>query len=152
MVYDGATVDQVHAMLADQAFRARVCTEQRVLSHDVSITPTGAGMSVRIEQVQSTQGVPGFAKKVIGERTTVIQEEDWSSPVSAGVRVTIPGKPGDINGTVAILADDAGVKERVDLHISVGIPLVGGKLEGLLGELLTEALQIEESVGRAWLR
>ena len=151
MVYDGATIEQVHEMLADQAFRERVCAEQGVVSHDVSITPAGEGMSVRIEQVQDTQGVPGFAKKIVGDTTTVIQEEAWSSPVSADITVTIPGKPGDIRGTVAINSDDAGVKERVDLHIKVAIPLVGGKIEGLLAEILTEALEAEQRVGTKWL-
>jgi hypothetical protein len=33
----------------------------------------------------------------------------------------------------------------------VSIPLVGGKLEGLIGDLLAAALRTEERVGRRWL-
>ena len=35
--------------------------------------------------------------------------------------------------------------------IKVRIPLVGGKLEGLIGDMLERALKTEQRVGRAWL-
>jgi hypothetical protein len=35
--------------------------------------------------------------------------------------------------------------------IKVKIPMLGGKLEGLIGDLLTKALLTEQRVGRAWL-
>ena len=41
--------------------------------------------------------------------------------------------------------------ETVSGDIKVKIPMIGGKLEGLIGDLLTSALEAEERVGRAWL-
>ena len=41
--------------------------------------------------------------------------------------------------------------ETVAGDIKVKIPMIGGKLEGLIGDLLTAALKTEERVGRAWL-
>ena len=38
--YDGATLEQVHAMLADPAFREQVCDSQGVLRHRSPSTAT----------------------------------------------------------------------------------------------------------------
>ncbi len=63
----------------------------------------------------------------------------------------IPGKPGDMRGTVALRESGGTTTETVDLTVKVGIPLVGGKLEGLIADLLLKALRAENTVGRAWL-
>ena len=44
-----------------------------------------------------------------------------------------------------------GVTETVTLEITVSIPLVGGKIESLIGDKLTHSLETENSVGRTWL-
>lgn len=150
MTYD-APLDRVAAMLADKAFRERVCDAQRVLSKSVSITSDGGVTDVRIEQVQPATGIPSFATKFVGDSIEVIQEERWASPDRADVRITIPGKPGDATGT-ATLAESGGVTtETVELAVKVGIPLVGGKLEGLIHDLMLKALTAEERVGKAYL-
>lgn len=151
MTYAGASIEQVASMLADPAFRTRVLERQQTLSHDVSITPEGQGMRVRIEQVKPTEGVPAVAKKFVGDQTTVIQEEHWTSPTDATVQVTIPGQPGDLHGDVRLTETGGGVQERVQLEINVKIPLLGGKVERMLADLLSEALRVEESVGQEWL-
>ena len=149
--YPGATVDQVAAMLADPAFREAVCEAQRVVRSDISIEGSGAGMRVRQEQVQATSGVPGFAKKLVGETTTIVAEESWSSATAADLSIAIPGKPGDMKGTIALAEDAEGVVETVSLAISVGIPLVGGKIEGLLADLMHSALKAENRTGTTYL-
>ena len=58
--YDAPLAD-VYAMLADPDFRQASATAMGVISADVTITPNGDGMSVRIDQLQPTEGVPGFA-------------------------------------------------------------------------------------------
>jgi hypothetical protein len=150
--YDGATIEQVHEMLADPAFREKVCDYQRVLRHDVTIDRTGSGgMEVRIDQVQETKGVPGFAKKVVGDETNIVQTESWATREKGDVLVTIPGKPGEMKGTATLAEDAGGTTETVALEIKVGIPIVGGKLEGLIADMLSKALRAEHKVGRDWL-
>ncbi len=149
--YDGATAEQVYAMLGEQGFREQVCDFQGVLRRTVSISPSGSGMGVTIDQVQAAQGVPSFAKKFVGEEIHIVQQEAWSSPTAAAVTVEIPGKPGEVKGTVSITEDGTGVTENVQMDVKVGIPLVGGKIEGLIAEMLTKALRAENHVGRQWL-
>lgn len=149
--YDGATLDQVHEMLADPAFRERVCDYQRVLRRTVTIERQGEGMTVLIDQVQETKGVPGFAKKVVGDETNIVQSETWATQQRGDVHVTIPGKPGVMSGTASLAEDSAGTTETVSLEVKVSIPIVGGKLEGLIADMLSKALRAEHKVGRDWL-
>ena len=149
--YDGATAEQVYAMLGEQDFREQVCDFQGVLRKTVSINGSGNGMTVSIDQVQAAEGIPSFARKFVGDEINIVQKESWSSPTAADVTVEIPGKPGEMRGTVSVKEDDAGTTENVRMDIKVGIPLVGGKIEGLIAELLTKALRAENHVGRQWL-
>ena len=77
--YDGATIEQVHEMLADPAFREKVCDAQGVLRHTVTIEAAGEGMTVEIDQFQAAKGIPGFAKKFVGDEIHIVQSEDWTS-------------------------------------------------------------------------
>ena len=149
--YDGATAEQVHAMLADPAFREEVCEYQRYPRRTVAIVPAGAGMTVRVDQHRPADEVPSFARKIVGDEINILQEEDWSSPLEGRLTVTIPGKPGEMKGTAVLLEKDGVTTETVTLDITVKIPLVAGKVEELLAKLLGSALRAEERTGKAWL-
>ena len=150
LTYD-APADAVASMLADPAFREEVCDYQRVLRHTVLIESVGEGMHVTIDQWQETKGVPSFAKKVVGDETNIVQREIWSTPLLGDISVSIPGKPGDMTGTVKVVESAGRTIETVDLTVKVGIPLLGGKLEGLISDLLLKALKAENTVGRDYL-
>ena len=150
LTYD-APATAVSAMLADPEFRREVCAYQRVLRADVSIDTHDGHTEVVIDQWQATHGVPSFAKKIVGDQTNIIQAESWATPTMGDIVVTIPGKPGDMRGTAVITEADGVTTETVDLTIKVGIPLVGGKIESLISDLLLKALQAENTVGRDYL-
>ncbi|WP_148613736.1 DUF2505 domain-containing protein [Nocardioides rubriscoriae] len=151
MAYD-APVETVAAMLADPTFREDVCRFQGVTQVEATVEVAGDTKKVKVDQMQPTAGVPSFAKKIVGDETNIVQEESWSSLTHADITVTIPGKPGDMSGTVTLAPTDAGgTLEAVDLTIKVKIPLVAGKLESLIGDLLLKALKAEYKVGRDYL-
>jgi Protein of unknown function (DUF2505) len=149
--YDGATIEQVHEMLATPAFREQVCESQGYVRHTVQIERDGQGMTVTIDQIQEATGIPGFAKKFVGDEINIVQAEDWTSPEKGNIHVTIPGKPGEMSGTALLTEDPDGTTETVNLSVKVNIPLVGGKIEGLIADLLTKALRAEHRVGVKWL-
>ena len=149
--YEGATLEQVYAMLADPAFRERVCDAQGVVRHDVETEREGDRLKVTVDQVQPTDSLPGFARKFVGEEINIVQREDWLSPAKGEIEVVIPGKPGEMTGTAHLTEDPSGVTETVNLQIRVGIPMVGGKVEGLIGDLLSKALRTESRVGKEYL-
>jgi hypothetical protein len=149
--YDGATLEQVHEMLADPDFRRAVCDAQHVLRNTVTIERDDRGMTVVIDQVQAAHGIPGFAKKFVGDEINIVQSEDWTSPEKGNIHVAIPGKPGEISGTALVTEDPDGTTETVHLSVKVNISLVGTKIEGLIAELLAKALRAEHQVGVDWL-
>lgn len=150
LTYDAPVAD-VAAMLADPTFREEVCDYQRVISKKVTIEQSGEGMDVVIDMVQPARGIPSFAQKFVGDTINIVQKESWSSPTQGDITVTIPGKPGDMSGTAVLKESGSGTVETVALTVKVNIPLVGGKLEGLIAGLLEKALVAENTVGREWL-
>ncbi len=150
MAYD-APMTEVAAMLADPAFREEVCERQGVISAMVSIDTDDAGMQVTIDQVQSARGIPSFARKFVGEEINIVQEESWSTPTEGDVTASIPGKPGEMAGTARLTQSGGTTTETVEMTIKVNIPLVGGKIEGLISDLLLDALRAENAVGRDYL-
>lgn len=150
MEYD-APVGEVAAMLSDQSFREEVCLAQRATSHKVTLTGDVNAKEVTIEMVQPTDRVPAVAQKIVGDSTTIVQTEKWSSPTQGDVVVTIPGKPGEMRGTATLVEKDGKTVETVDLEIKVKIPLVGGKIEDVLAKILRSALKAEHRTGQSWL-
>ena len=152
LTYD-ASLEAVAAMLADPAFRERVCEEQGAVRQSVEIEgdATDGGMVVTIDQILAADGIPSFAKKFVGDEINIVQRETWNSPASGDIDVTIPGKPGDMAGTATLREAGGKVTETVTLDIKVGIPLVGGKIGGLIADLLLKALKSENRTGRDYL-
>lgn len=149
MTYD-APADRVLEMLADPAFREEVCDYQRVLRRTVTVETTASGMDVVIDQFQSVKGLPSFATKLVGDEINIVQRESWTG-ARGDIEVTIPGKPGEMKGTAVVVESGGVTTETVDLTIEVGIPLVGGKIEGLISDLLLKALKAENKVGQQYL-
>lgn len=146
-----APLAEVAAMLGDPAFREEVCTFQGMISADVTIKEVGGGRRVRIDQTQSAEGIASYARKFVGDEINIVQTESWTSAESGTVEVVIPGKPGEMTGTVALVEANGVTTHTVDMQIKVGIPLVGGKIESLIGDLLRKALTAENTVGRDYL-
>ena len=150
LTYDAPVAD-VAAMLADPAFREEVCRRTHTTRHDVAIEGSGAGMRVSIDQSRSASGIPSFARKFVGDEITYVQVEEWSSLDHADVTVSVPGKPGEIDGTFDLADSGGATTETVVMDIRVGIPFVGGKVESLVADMLRAALDIENQVGRDYL-
>jgi hypothetical protein len=148
--YD-APLAEVFAMLSDPAFRQTSATAMGVISADVTIIPNGDGISVTIDQVQPTEGVPGFAKKFAGETTRAVQTEEWVSPAGGTIVIETPGKPTSIKGTLSLTEIGGRTTETLEAEVKVKVPLLGGKLESLMGDLVTKGMDKEQAAGAAWL-
>ena len=150
LTYDAA-LTEVGEMLMEPAFREQVCDAQGAIRRTVTIGPDGGGMKVVIDAVQLAQGIPGFAKKFVGDEIQLVQTEQWSDIETGRVDVMIPGKPGQMSGTMTLRESGGTTTETVQMEIRVGIPLVGGKIESLIADLLRKALKAENYVGRQYL-
>lgn len=149
-----ASADEVHAMLLDPAYRERVCAALDAVSAEVHVEAVAGGHHLRIDQVQPTAGVPAFARKFAGETTRAVQVEEWGGDGPerrATLSIETPGTPTRTRGTLVLSPDDGGATVVLDAELSVTVPLIGKKLEGLMAELFTHGRDIEHQVGLAWL-
>ncbi|MFZ2016383.1 MAG: DUF2505 domain-containing protein [Nocardioides sp.] len=152
LTYPDATVVEVYAMLVDPEYRTAVSVFQHVTDFSCQITPDGTGAEVSIEQAHGTDRIPAMAQKLTGPEIRFLQHETWGSPDGADVNVTVPGKPGDIRGTIALDQDGADVTQHIDIAVRVSIPLVGGKLEEMIGGFVGRVFDAQNTVGVKWLR
>ncbi|HEY3014257.1 MAG TPA: DUF2505 domain-containing protein [Nocardioides sp.] len=145
------SAEVVAAMLSDKAFRERVAQEAGAASYSVLVEETADGVRSVIDTSQPTDGLPGVAAKFLGSTFDIHQEEVWSSATSGRLTVSIPGKPGTVNGTVSLTEQGEETVQTVDAVIKVGIPLVGGKVETIIGSALGRVLKVQQRVGAEWL-
>lgn len=150
LAYD-APPDDVFAMLSDPTFRERVCEAQDVVSHEVSVTTAGDGFTYVNDQVQRTEGLPSFAARFAGETTRAVQREEWPDRNGGSLVIETPGKPSDVRGSVRLEPGGGGTTEVVEVEVTVKVPLLGGKLEKLVGDQVRHGFDVEHAVGTAWL-
>ena len=105
------------------------------------------GDVVTIEQVLPATGLPSFAKKFVGDEIDIVQKETWTSPTTCDIELSIPGKPGGAVGTIELTETDGRTTETIRLDVSVRIPLVGGKIESLVADIVSAAIDVEHRVG-----
>ncbi|MXG90536.1 DUF2505 family protein [Nocardioides flavescens] len=150
MTYD-APASEVYAMLTTPSFREEVARRTKVESVTATVSDEGSGHAVEIDQVQRSRGLPSFAAKFVGDTMQIVQRERWTGGSHGDIEVTIPGKPGEMSGTADLVEKDGVTTETVEMDIKVKVPLVGGKIEGLIADMLVRALETEEATGREHL-
>ena len=108
-------------------------------------------MTVLVDQTMPNDGIPSFATKFVGDEIKVEQKETWTSPPRRRSRSPSPAF-GHMRGTITLVESGGETVETVVGDTKVSIPLVGGKLEELIGDLLRSALRSEGGkVGATWL-
>ena len=85
LTYD-ASLTEVGEMLIDPAFREGVCDAIGATRKTVTVGPDGGGMKVVLDMVQPAQGIPGFAKKFVGDEIQLVQTEPGPTWRPAGSR------------------------------------------------------------------
>lgn len=148
-----APATEVLAMFLDPAFREAVCRAQEAPTYDVEVSASSPPATVTVQLLLPTDGVPGFARKIAGDTVRTEHEETWESESAATLRIVIPGKPGHLSGRISLTDHGDGTcTQQFDAEVKVSIPLVGGKLEPLIGKVLGSGLRREREVGLRWLQ
>lgn len=149
--YDADAVS-VHRMLIDQAFRQSVSEHQGALRTHVTCEHDPGGQAhVGVEQVLPATGLPDIARKFIGDEITVRREDQWEAAHLARVDITIPDKPGSLAARLELTEQGGATTVHLAGELTVAIPFIGAKLEALVADVFTHALDVESETGRAWL-
>ena len=110
----------------------------------VTSEPTSDGGHRTVQSRRLPDGVPSFLLRFAPKDGRVTQTDLWAPP-SGDARtgtweVTFPGSPGEIRGETRVEPSVTGSRWVVTGHVSVGVPLVGGKAESLLAPLVEKLL------------
>lgn len=149
LAYDAPPAD-VLAMMGDPLFWDKVGEANDVLSWTPTVGTEGETTRVVIEEEQRTAGVPSFARKIVGESTRVVITQAWRG-LQADYEIATPGKPTHVHGTATIAENAGGSTLTYDLEVKASVPLIGGKLEKLVAEMIADGFDTEQRVGAAWL-
>jgi hypothetical protein len=151
------TVDEVHALLTDQAFQEAKCaatTDGGATSVDIS--RNAGGQRVRTSRELPSDGLPDVARSFVGDHLTVIEVHDWSGPAADGSRqsaldIHVKGAPLTIKGTLRLEPSGSGTAEVLDAELKANVPLIGGRLEKAAAAPINTAIEIETGLLREWL-
>lgn len=130
--------DVVIKMYTDRKFFERKYKETgawdiEVLEHEKS--DTKFRIKCRYTTKASNNSLPAFAKKFLGEDTTVVQQDVWDIKSRTGqLEIEIKGAPVKVVAEMTLKDAAKGAVNAMRWNVSCGIPLIGGKLEKLVAD------------------
>ena len=98
-------------------------------------------------------GVPGYLERFLPADGRVVQSDDWGPARPDGSRsgtwrAELAGAPAEIGGTMRLEPSAAGCAWSIAGTVRVSVPLIGGKAEKLLRDLLGRLTAKEADVLR----
>jgi uncharacterized protein DUF2505 len=149
--------DEVYATMVDPDFlRARLerigGPGARLLEHSADVQ--GARYLLRLGL--DAEDLPSVVRTVLPGDLTIERSERWTRKDSGrylgDVEVTIPGAPASATGGMRLRdLPDGGSELDVRADVRVSVPLIGGKIEGVIGEQVQRLLTAETAFTEAWL-
>jgi Protein of unknown function (DUF2505) len=141
----------VYSTLVDRGFleeRLRVLGGKNAAL--VNYSGTGDKVSFRLRQGVDANRLPGAVKAILKGDLVVEREEHWADR-SSTAKATISGVPGEITSRTVLNERDGGCELVTTAEVRVSIPLVGGKLEGVIAEQVGKLLAAESEFTGKWL-
>ena len=151
-----ATPDEVFAVLSDVKFQEAKCAATAAIKHSADVKTVGDHTVITTERVLPSDGLPDFAKSMVGDTLKVTETQDWGPASSGGsrrgtVEMAVAGAPIALKGTLMLAPGAAGSVETLDAELKAKVPLIGGKIEKAAAPPIEEAIDIEGQTAMEWL-
>jgi hypothetical protein len=139
----GGSVEQVFATLTSEQWVAtkaeRFGDGALLTSHEPR--PDG-GVRLAVSR-QLPDGVPGFLQRFLPKDGRVVETFDWAPAAGDGTRrgtwkADIPGAPARLGGTMRLEPTAGGSRYTIEGDVKVAVPLIGGKAERFIAEMVTK--------------
>ena len=136
-----ASVEQVFAVLTSDAWvqrRAERFSDGSTVVRREDRPDGGVLLAVSREL---PAGAPGFLARLLPKDGRVVQTDDWQPPDPTGGRsgtweVEFAGAPARLGGTMRIEPQEAGAAYVVEGEATVSVPLVGGRAEAFVVDMV----------------
>ncbi|WP_130342285.1 DUF2505 domain-containing protein [Herbihabitans rhizosphaerae] len=115
---------------------------------------TENGVSYRLRQGMDAENLPSAARTLLKGDLVVHRLEEWRAQgdgYTGSLHTKISGAPGEIKGTARVRDVADGSELAIDANVTVGIPLVGGKLEQVIASQVQRLLTREAEFTAKWL-
>ncbi|MFF0817269.1 DUF2505 domain-containing protein [Rhodococcus sp. NPDC003318] len=149
-------VAQVHAALtAERYWRDRIA-EVGGSGARIDRLDVGDGtVAVELRQAIPADHLPSIVTKIRPGDLVITRTEDWGrldgDTATGTFTAHVEGMPGELTGTLTLTADGSGSTVTLDGQVQVGLPLIGGKIESVIADQITELLDHEDEFTARWL-
>jgi hypothetical protein len=144
------TVEQAYAVLSTERWPLALAA---ALGDDARVERQESldGSLLLSHSHQLPDGAPGIVAKVLPKDGRVLQTDRWEIAASGAERrgtweVTFPGAPGKATGSYLLSPSGSGCTWAVQGTVSLPIPLIGGKIESYVVEMLGKLLARQAGV------
>lgn len=152
-----ATPQQCWEMFSDPASHVGKFTDMG--HHGVEVLEeerTDGRLRIVITREVDVDGIPGFAKKFVKPRNTVVSTDEWNDhgdgTYGGTFSIDTKGVPMQLQGDTSVEpAGDGRSFYTIVLHLSVKVPIVGGKLADFGKGIALKQLDEEFDIGDRWL-
>ncbi|NYG07729.1 hypothetical protein BJ986_002216 [Phycicoccus badiiscoriae] len=151
-----ATPQEVFTVLSDVKFQEAKCAATAAIKHTAKVESSGDHTVITTERILPSDGLPDFAKSMVGETLKVTETQDWGPASSDGsrrgtVEMAVAGAPIALQGTLSLAPGGSGTVEQLDAELKARVPLIGGKIEKAAAPPIEEAIDIEATTAQEWL-
>ncbi|MCU0302016.1 MAG: DUF2505 domain-containing protein [Candidatus Nanopelagicales bacterium] len=146
--------DVVFAAQADPSYVAWKHEQMAAFDISANASEDGSGWTISSSRKLPAQ-LPSAAKRFVGEHIQVDEVHRWGHPEVDGTRrgtvtASFGGAPMAVDGTLVLRPEGMGAVLDVVIHSRASVPLVGGKLEAIVGEQFMRALRKEQQIAPEW--
>ena len=150
-----STVAEVFDVLTSSAWVERKAARFRDGSKVVRREELPGGGVVLAVARELPDGAPGFLTRLLPDGR-VVQTDEWAPDDGSGARtgtwrVELAGAPARLGGTMRLEPDGAGSTYVVAGETKVSVPLVGGKAESFIADMVARLGRTEGDLLRAAL-
>ena len=149
-------VGEVFALLTSERWverkAARFSDGSKVVRRESS---PGGGLLLAVSR-ELPEGAPGFLTRLLPKDGRVVQTDEWAPDDGSGTRtgtwrVELAGAPARLGGTMRIEPDGSGSAYVVVGETKVSVPLVGGRAESFIADMVARLGRTEGDLLRTTL-
>jgi len=155
--YKGS-VDEVHRAFSETDYWLARLADSGVDDAKLeSMRVSDGTIEVVTLQVVRSHNLPGLITQLHRGDLCIRREEDWGpitdSTATASIAGSILDAPVNLSGTAVLspIAGSGGARAEFQVSVQVRIPIVGGKLERLVGGVLTSLVEEEQRFTTTWI-
>jgi Protein of unknown function (DUF2505) len=151
-----ASVEQVRVAFGHEAYwLARLADSGADYATLDSMVVTDGQVVVETTQALRSDRLPAVVSQVHPGDLEIVRSEAWSRVIDgrahAQVSGAVRGAPVSLAGAGELGPTLAGSEIRFTVSVQVDIPLIGGKVEGLIGTQLAELIAAEQRFTTLWI-